>query len=76
MSQLMDADGLRRLGRDMTRIVDADVGRPLDLLWLSERVSIDPLVTAIVAGLGPVSRRIVVAEVLSKVCLLYTSRCV
>lgn len=67
MRQLMDADGLRRLGRDMTRIVDADVGRPLDLLWLSERASIDPLVTAIVAGLGPVSRHIVVAEVLSKV---------
>lgn len=67
MRHLMDAEGLRRLARDMRRIVEADVGRPLDLLWLAERVSIDPLVTAIIAGLGPRARRIVVAEVLSKV---------
>ena len=48
-------------------ILAAEVGREQDLLWLGERVAVEPLIPAIIDGLGPIDRRWVVAEVFSKV---------
>jgi len=67
MRHLNDADGLRSLAGRMDAILAAEAGREQDLLWLGERVAVEPLIPAIIDGLGPIDRRWVVSEVFSKV---------
>lgn len=67
MRSLNDADGLRAIAARMDAILAAEAGRAQDLLWLAERVAVEPLIPAIVDGLGPIDRRSVVSEVFSKI---------
>lgn len=67
MRHLNDTDGLRTIAGRMDAILAAEAGREQDLLWLGERVAVEPLIPAIIDGLGPVDRRWVVSEVFSKI---------
>jgi hypothetical protein len=67
MRRLTSDDALRALSGRMAAVLDAEVGRTQDLLWLAERATIEPLVPTIIDGLSPTSRRIVTSEILSRV---------
>ena len=67
MRHLTATASLRDLARRMADLLDAEVGRPQDLVWLAERAVVDPLIPMIVGGLAPRAHRRVVREVHSKV---------
>ena len=67
MRHLTATASLRDLARRMADLLDAEVGRPQDLVWLAERAVVDPLIPMIVGGLAPRAQRRVVREVHSKV---------
>ena len=70
MRNLTSAEGFKRLSLRMQELLDAEVGRDQDLVWLAERAMLEPLVPAIIAGLSPRARKRVVREVMSKVALV------
>ncbi|WP_242112544.1 cytochrome P450 [Luteimonas aquatica] len=70
MRGLADAEGLRGLAGRMQRLLDAELGREQDLVWLAERAMVEPLVATIIDGLSPRAHRRVVREVMSKVALV------
>jgi cytochrome P450 len=67
MRHLTTVDALQQLARRMDDFLATHGNREQDLLWLSERVTTETLIPAIVDGLSPRAKRAVIAEVLSKV---------
>lgn len=67
LRHLINPEGLRQLSQRMERLLAAEDGRHQDLVWLAERVSIEPMIPFIISGLKPTAHRHVVEEVLSKV---------
>lgn len=67
MRHLTAPDSLRGLAQRMSEVLDAQVGRQQDLVWLAERAVVEPLVPMIVGGLDARAQRRLVREVRSKV---------
>ncbi|HEU4615417.1 MAG TPA: cytochrome P450 [Kofleriaceae bacterium] len=67
MRHLTAPGSLKGLAQRMTGVLDAEVGRRQDLVWLAERAVVEPLVPMIVGGLDERAQRRLVREVHSKV---------
>lgn len=70
MRVLTSVEGFKQLALRIQNLLDAEIGRDQDLVWLAERAMLEPLVSAIIAGLTPRAHRRVVDEVMSKVALV------
>jgi cytochrome P450 len=53
MRRLADAEGIGQLAVRMSGLLDQRLGRPLDLVWAIQEVSVRSLLPVVMAGLGP-----------------------
>lgn len=72
MRALTSPAGLRDLATRMNILLDNEAGKHQDLVWLSERLTINSLIPAIIGGLKSSAYRRIFREVLSKVAFVFS----